>query len=127
MHPLTLRDAALFTDLYELTMAAAFHREGMREPATFSLFARRLPPTRAFIVAAGLQDALEFVRDFHFTSDAIEYLRSLGRFEPDFLEYLTSLRFTGEIRAVPEGTARSDLHHARAALRRVLKDVRSDR
>jgi nicotinate phosphoribosyltransferase len=104
MHPLTLRDAALFTDLYELTMAAAFHREGMREPATFSLFARRLPPSRAFIVAAGLQDALEFVRDFHFTSDAIEYLRSLGRFEPDFLEYLASLRFTGEIRAVSEGT-----------------------
>ena len=46
MHPLTLRDPALFTDLYELTMAAAFFRERMRETATFSLFARRLPPTR---------------------------------------------------------------------------------
>ena len=88
MHPLTLRDAALFTDLYELTMAAAFFREGMRETATFSLFARRLPPTRAFIVAAGLEDALEYARGLHFTSDAIEYLRSLGRFEPEFLEYL---------------------------------------
>jgi nicotinate phosphoribosyltransferase len=104
MHPLTLRDAALFTDLYELTMAAAFFREGMRETATFSLFARRLPPTRAFIVVAGLEDALEYARGLHFTSDAIEYLRSLGRFEPEFLEYLASLRFTGEIRAVPEGT-----------------------
>jgi nicotinate phosphoribosyltransferase len=104
MHPLTLRDAALFTDLYELTMAAAFFREGMRETATFSLFARRLPPTRAFIVAAGLEDALEYARGLHFTPDAIEYLRSLGRFEPEFLEYLGSLRFTGEIRAVPEGT-----------------------
>jgi nicotinate phosphoribosyltransferase len=104
MHPLTLRDAALFTDFYELTMAAAFFREGMRETATFSLFARRLPPTRAFIVAAGLEDALEYARGLHFTSDAIEYLRSLGRFEPEFLEYLASLRFTGEIRAVPEGT-----------------------
>jgi nicotinate phosphoribosyltransferase len=104
MHPLTLRDSALFTDLYELTMAAAFHREGMREPATFSLFARRLPPARAFIVAAGLEEALEFARELRFTPDALEYLRSLGRFEPDFLEYLVSLRFTGDIRAVAEGT-----------------------
>jgi len=104
MHPLTLRDAALFTDLYELTMAAAFFREEMRETATFSLFARRLPPARAFIVAAGLEDALEYARGLHFTPDAIEYLRSLGRFDPEFLEYLGSLRFTGEIRAVAEGT-----------------------
>ena len=104
MHPLTLRDAALFTDLYELTMAAAFHREGMREPATFSLFARRLPASRAFLVADGLEVVLAYARDLHFTPDAIEYLRSLGRFEPDFLEYLASLRFTGEIRAVSEGT-----------------------
>lgn len=103
-HPLTLRDAALFTDLYELTMAAAFFREGMRETATFSLFARRLPSTRAFIVAAGLEDALEYARGLHFTSDAIDYLRSLGRFEPEFLEHLASLRFTGVLRAVPEGT-----------------------
>jgi nicotinate phosphoribosyltransferase len=104
MHPLTLRDAALFTDLYELTMAAAFFREGMRETATFSLFARRLPSTRAFLVAAGLEDALEYARGLRFTGDALEYLRSLGRFEPRFLNFLAGLRFTGEIRAVPEGT-----------------------
>jgi nicotinate phosphoribosyltransferase len=104
MHPLTLRDASLFTDLYELTMAAAFFRERMRETATFSLFARRLAPTRAFIVAAGLEDALEYARCLHFSADAIGYLRSLGRFEPEFLDYLATLRFTGRIRAVPEGT-----------------------
>ncbi len=104
MLPLTLRDPALFTDLYELTMAAAFFRERMRETATFSLFARRLPPTRAFIVAAGLEDALEYACHLRFSGDAIDYLRSLGRFEPEFLEYLATLRFTGEIRAVPEGT-----------------------
>ena len=51
--PLRLRDAALFTDLYELTMAAAFFRHGIRGPATFSLFVRRLPETRAFLVAGG--------------------------------------------------------------------------
>jgi nicotinate phosphoribosyltransferase len=104
MHPLTLRDPALFTDLYELTMAAAFFREHMAETATFSLFARRLPFARTFLVAAGLEDALEYARGLQFTADAIGYLRSLGRFEPEFLQYLGTLRFTGEIRAVPEGT-----------------------
>ena len=104
MYPLTLRDAALFTDLYQLTMAAAFFREGMREPATFSLFARRLPPSRGFLVAAGLEDALDYARALEFTPEAIEYLRALGRFEPEFLAYLASLRFTGQVRAVAEGT-----------------------
>jgi len=102
--PLILRDAALLTDLYELTMAAAFFREGMGDPATFSLFARRLPATRGFIVAAGLEDALEYVRSFRFLPDALTYLRSLGRFEAKFLDHLAGLRFTGEIRAVAEGT-----------------------
>ena len=105
MHPLILRDAALFTDLYELTMAAAFFRRRMRETATFSLFARRLPPSRAFMVAAGLEDALDYATGLHFTPDAIEYLDSLRRFEPGFLAYLAGLRFTGEIRALPEGSA----------------------
>src|SRR5215211_7661177 len=86
--PLTLDDAALFTDLYELTMAAAFFREGMHEPATFSLYVRRLPPERGF----------------RFSPAALDYLRSLGRFEPGFLAHLEALRFTGEVRAVREGT-----------------------
>ena len=102
--PLVLRDSALFTDLYELTMGAAFFREGMREPATFSLFARRLPPGRAFLVAAGLEDALDYVRSFRFTPGALDWLRTLGRFNDTFLQYLAGLRFTGEIRAVAEGT-----------------------
>jgi nicotinate phosphoribosyltransferase len=102
--PLLLHDAALFTDLYELTMAAAFLREGMRETATFSLFARRLPDTRAFIVAAGLEDALEYVRSLRFTPEALAWLGSLGRFDAAFLDHLADLRFTGEIRAVAEGT-----------------------
>jgi nicotinate phosphoribosyltransferase len=103
-NPLVLRDAALLTDLYQLTMAAAFFREGMNAPATFSLFARRLPETRGFIVAAGLEDALEYARTWRFFPDALDYLRSLGRFEPEFLSHLAGLRFTGEIRAVAEGT-----------------------
>ncbi len=102
--PLTLGDAALFTDLYELTMAAAFVREGVRGTATFSLFVRRLPPERAFLVAAGLQDVLDYLRGFRFSSASLAYLRSLGRFEADFLATLAALRFTGDVRAVREGT-----------------------
>ena len=102
--PLLLHDAALFTDLYELTMGAAFFREGMGESATFSLFARRLPASRRFIVAAGLEDALEYLRALRFTADALDYLRSLGRFDAAFLDHLACLRFTGDVRAVPEGT-----------------------
>ncbi|HYL55145.1 MAG TPA: nicotinate phosphoribosyltransferase [Gemmatimonadales bacterium] len=102
--PLALRDAALFTDLYEITMAASYFRERMTGPATFSLFVRRLPPGRSFLVAAGLEDVLAFLEDFRFSSTALEYLRSLQRFDPAFLRYLGELRFTGDVRAVPEGT-----------------------
>jgi len=102
--PLALADAALLTDLYELTMAAAFFAEGIGGQATFSLFTRRLPPDRGFLVAAGLEDALEYLRAFRFTDAAITYLDSLGRFRPDFLDHLGTLRFTGDVRAVPEGT-----------------------
>jgi nicotinate phosphoribosyltransferase len=102
--PLLTRDAALFTDLYELTMAASYLREGMHGPATFSLFARKLPRERSFLVAAGLEDVLNFLRDFRFSQDALSYLDSLDRFDPSFLDCLRRLRFTGAVRAVPEGT-----------------------
>ena len=102
--PLTLHDAALFTDFYELTMGAAYLREGLNGPATFSLFVRRLPADRDFLVAAGLADALAFLQGFRVTTKAVEYLRALGRFDDEFLDFLRELRFTGSVRAVPEGT-----------------------
>jgi nicotinate phosphoribosyltransferase len=102
--PQLIRDAALFTDLYEITMAASYLRQGMHGPATFSLFFRKLPRGRSFLVAAGLEDVLNFLRDFRFSNDALEYLDSLDRFEPSFLDFLRRLRFTGDVRAVPEGT-----------------------
>ena len=86
--PLTLGDAALFTDLYELTMAAAFFREGVGGAATFSLFVRRLPRERGFLVAAGLEDVLEYLRALRFGAGAMDYLRARGGFEPAFLEFL---------------------------------------
>lgn len=102
--PLVLHQAALFTDLYQLTMAATYFREGMGKPATFSLFARRLPPVRGFLVAAGVESALDYLAGLHFDAEAIARLRALDRFDPSFLDYLAALRFTGEVRAVAEGT-----------------------
>ncbi len=102
--PLLLEDAALFTDLYQLTMAAAYFREGIRAPATFSLFTRRLPAGRGFLVAAGLEDALEYLRGLRFSESGLARLAAMNRFEPAFLEHLAALRFTGEVRAVAEGT-----------------------
>jgi len=103
--PLALRDAALFTDLYEITMAASYFREGMTGQATFSLFVRVLPGGRAFLIAAGLEDVANYLQTFRFSEEAIAYLRSLGRFEAGFLDFLRGVRFTGHVRAVPEGTA----------------------
>jgi len=102
--PLTTRDAALFTDLYEVTMAASYFRERMHGAATFSLFVRKLPEGRAFLVAAGLEDVLTFLQGFRFSPEAIEYLQGLGRFDDRFLAFLRDVRFTGDVRAVPEGT-----------------------
>lgn len=102
--PLVVRDVALFADLYELTMAASYFREGMNAEATFSVFVRRLPPRRSFLVAAGLEDVLTLLEAFRFSDAAVDYLRSLGRFDPLFLDFLRSLRFSGSVRAVPEGT-----------------------
>lgn len=100
-----LRDAALFTDLYELTMAAAWFQAEVRATATFSLFVRRLPPGRGFLLAAGLEDVLEYLRALRFTPEALAWLGSLDRFDPSFLDYLGGLRFSGGVRAMPEGTA----------------------
>jgi nicotinate phosphoribosyltransferase len=104
MHSLILRDAALFTDLYELTMAASYLRERMEGEATFSLFVRRLPPRRSFLVAAGLDDVLAYLEGYRFSEAAIRHLRGLGSFETSVLDRLAELRFTGSVRAMPEGT-----------------------
>jgi len=95
---------ALFTDLYELTMLQAFVAERMHEEAVFSLFVRRLPPRRRFLVACGLDTVLEALERLRFTPDDIAYLRSLERFDRAFLDWLADFRFTGEVRAVAEGT-----------------------
>ena len=98
------RDLGLFTDLYELTMMQAYFELGMQADATFSLFVRRLPPNRNFLVACGLEDALSYLEQLHFSADAIAFLDGLGKFSRPFLDWLAGFRFTGQVRAVAEGT-----------------------
>src|SRR5580704_14097019 len=98
----------LLTDLYQLTMAAGYFEAGRTEErATFELFVRRLPYNRNFILAAGLQQAVDYLLDLHFTSEEIAYLRALPHFahtSDGFFEMLAGLRFTGDLFAVAEGT-----------------------
>ncbi len=94
---------ALFADLYELTMAQAYWQHGHNATATFSLAFRNLPPDRGYAVFAGLEDALDHLETLRFTGADVAYLRSLGLFDPAFLDWLPSLRFTGDVRAMAEG------------------------
>ena len=96
-------NASLLTDLYELTMAASYHAHGLDQPATFDLFIRRLPRSRRFLVACGLEQALDYLERLRFDDDDLRYLDSLGMFDASFLDRLRGLRFTGEVWAVPEG------------------------
>jgi nicotinate phosphoribosyltransferase len=95
---------ALLTDLYELTMLQAYFEEGMNDRSVFSLFVRRLPERRNYLVACGLDDVLTFLETLQFDQPALAYLDSLGRFSGRFLQFLERLRFTGDVHAVPEGT-----------------------
>ncbi|MDL1957349.1 MAG: nicotinate phosphoribosyltransferase [Candidatus Desulfofervidus auxilii] len=94
---------ALITDFYEFTMAACYYQKKMFAPATFSLFIREYPPNRGYFVSAGLEDVLEFLESFHFDQEDLDYLDSLSFFSKDFLHYLSTLRFTGDVFAIPEG------------------------
>jgi nicotinate phosphoribosyltransferase len=97
-------EAPLMIDLYELTMAASYFALGYNQPACFYLSVRRLPAKRGFLVAAGIDRVLEALEQFRFGPAAIEYLDSLKLFSPEFLTALSTLRFTGDVHAVPEGT-----------------------
>ena len=98
------RDFALSVDLYELTMVDAYLREGLTEPSVFSLFARRLPQGRAFLVACGLDDAIDALENLSFSAESISYLASLCLFSDSLLDWLRAFRFQGDVFAIPEGT-----------------------
>src|SRR2546428_6679131 len=99
--------SGLLTDLYELTMAAGYIQNRIDGRAAFELFVRHLPPHRNYLVAAGLEQALDFLENVHFSGDEISYIRALPIFShvrSDFFDYLSQFRFAGDVWALPEGT-----------------------
>ena len=101
---MTERSSALLTDLYQINMMQAYLDRGATDTAVFELFARNLPPRRGFLVAAGLEQALQFLETLLLSPAEIEWLKSTGRFRPNLIDYLSSLRFTGDVHAMPEGS-----------------------
>ena len=99
-----MRNLTLLTDFYELTMMYGYFLHGKTdEVATFDLFFRPFDESN-FCIAAGLEQAIEYVENLHFSDDDVEYLRSTKAFNEDFLAFLRDFKFTGSIRALPEGT-----------------------
>lgn len=101
MNPST---SVLLTDLYELTMAQAYWKQGMEELAVFEFFVRKLPSHRNFLVAAGLEQVLDFLSGLHVAQEELAWLDRTGLFRPELLRYLETLRFTGDVEAMAEGT-----------------------
>ncbi|MGB6565908.1 MAG: nicotinate phosphoribosyltransferase [Xanthobacteraceae bacterium] len=94
----------LLTDLYQLTMVQAYLDHGDTDTAVFEFFARTLPPSRGFLLAAGLAQALDYLEALRFSDADLSWLKSSGRFSQKLLDYLAGLRFTGDVHAMPEGT-----------------------
>jgi nicotinate phosphoribosyltransferase len=94
----------LLTDLYQINMIQAYLDHGDTETAVFEMFVRTLPPRRGFLMAAGLEQALDFLENLRFSAAEITWLKSTGRFGQNLLDYLGDFRFTGDVHAMPEGT-----------------------
>ena len=94
----------LTTDLYELNMIQAYLDKGEDKEAVFEFFVRRLPARRGFLLAAGLEDALDYLETLQFSAAEIDWLKSTGRFRDNLLDYLAAFRFTGDVHAIPEGS-----------------------
>lgn len=97
-------DRILLTDLYQLTMLQAYFDQGMNDTAVFEFFVRKLPAERNFLIAAGLEQVLEYLGEARFTEEELEWLGNSGRFHRRFVESLADWRFTGDVDAMPEGT-----------------------
>jgi nicotinate phosphoribosyltransferase len=96
--------SALLTDLYQLTMVQAYLEQDMDEPAAFEFFVRKLPPHRNFLLTAGLAQVLDFLEQFHVTTEELAWMERTGRFSSRLLRYIETLRFIGDVDAMPEGT-----------------------
>lgn len=94
----------LLTDLYQLTMLQSYMEENMRDTAVFEFFVRKRPKQRNFFIAAGLEQALDFLENLRFSADELAWLTQHGAFSQSFVDALAALRFTGEVYAMSEGT-----------------------
>jgi len=97
-------ESGLLTDLYQLSMIEVYLDERQTDIAVFELFFRKFPPQRRFLMMAGLEQALDFLEEMHFSPAEIDWLARSGRFSPRLLDYLADFRFTGDAEAMPEGT-----------------------
>jgi nicotinate phosphoribosyltransferase len=102
MQPAT---SPLLTDLYQLNMIQAYLDRGDTQNAVFELFVRTLPERRGFLLAVGLEQALDFLENLRFSSEEISWLAATGRFGKNLIDFLRGFRFTGDVHAMPEGTA----------------------
>ena len=99
------RNLTLLTDFYELTMMQGYLKSGKhQERVIFDMFYRKNPCGNGFAICCGLEQVVEYIRNLNFSEEDIDYLRSLGNFDEDFIEYLRGFHFTGDIYAIPEGT-----------------------
>jgi nicotinate phosphoribosyltransferase len=98
------QNSALLTDLYQLTMLQGYFDQGMDKTAVFEFFVRKLPSTRNFLLAAGLEQTLGYLENIRFTPMELEWIASYGAFRTDFVHYLENFRFTGDVHAMAEGT-----------------------
>lgn len=99
-----VRNLSLVMDFYELTMSQCYFNQGNNHEVVFDLFYRRNPEDGGLCVFAGLEQIVEYIKNLHFEKEEIEYLRSLNQFSDEFLKYLSKVRFTGDLYAIPEGT-----------------------
>jgi len=99
------RDLTLLTDLYQLTMMQGYYNSGLKnKDVIFDLFYRVNPCGNGFAIAAGLEQAIEYLENLSFNDENLDYLKGLGRFDYEFIEYLRDFKFTGEVWAIPEGS-----------------------
>ena len=96
--------SALLTDLYQLTMLKSYFELGMGGTAVFEFFVRKLPPERNFLLAAGLEQALEYLENLCFSPQELAWLAARPGFDARFIDWLGGLRFSGDVDAMPEGT-----------------------
>ena len=100
-----MNNKTLMTDFYELTMAGTYFNEGKeKEQVYFDIFFRKNPFKGGYTISGGLDETINYINNFHFGKEELEYLRKLGKFDEKFLDYLSTLKFKGDIYAVPDGT-----------------------